>query len=85
MEQRREEAQKRLKAIAAMGNPAAPEESEAMAKRITAVRGAFRKLSDANQQFGANDTLETTQKLALQELRKNNAKLDKLLDAMRLK
>lgn len=86
MEQRREDAQKRLKALAAAGNPVAPPaQEEALAKRITAVRGAFRKLSDANQQFGASDTLETTQKQALQELRKNNAKLDKLLDAMRLK
>jgi hypothetical protein len=60
-------------------------EMEGMEKRITATRGAFRKLLDGNQQFGATDSLETVQKNALAELKKQNAKLDKLIDAMRLK
>jgi hypothetical protein len=88
LEAMRANAQDRLKMIVGQGNPNRLEVNEdSLPKRITATRGAFRKLLDGNQQFGASDrlsqNLNETQKQALAELKKQNVALYKLLDAMR--
>jgi hypothetical protein len=80
LEAMRANAQDRLKMIVGQGNPNRLEvDEDSLPKRITATRGAFRKLLDGNQQFGASDKLETKQLEALVGIRKD---LDKLTKAM---